>query len=123
MKTTIKDCHNRAPIFWREHYNDINGKSEYGLLEYDKTCSIDEAVYYIASKEKFRNSKPLNIKSSNYLVFELEYINANALYEMICKIYRTIIPNSNYELEALPDIEEYLPNNKVKLYIPIKIEK
>ena len=36
------------------------------------------------------------------------------------KIYRTIIPNSGYTLEDLPDIEEYLPNNKLKLYIPIK---
>lgn len=120
MKTTVKNCHNQAPLFWKENENNINGKSEYGLLEYDKTCTIDEAIYYIASKEKFTNAKKLNLKSSNYLVFECDYINSTFLYKYCSKIYRTIIPNLGYELEDLPDIEEYLPDNKLKLYIPIK---
>lgn len=120
MKTTIKGCHKEAPTFWKENLNAIKGKSEYGLLEYDKTCMIDEAVYYIASKEKFENSHELNIRNSNYLVFELDFINADYLYQYCSKIYRTIIPNSGYELEELPDIEEYLPNKKLRLYIPIK---
>lgn len=120
MKTTIKNCHNQAPLFWKENLNRIKGKSEYGLLEYDKTCSIDDAVYYIASKEKFENAKELNLKVSNYFVFECDYIDANFLYKYCSKIYRTIIPNLECELENLPDIEEYLENNKLKLYIPIK---
>jgi predicted transcriptional regulator YdeE len=62
----------------------------------------------------------LNTKPSNYLVFECDYINSTSLYEFCKKIYRTIIPNIECELEDLPDIEEYLPNNKLKLYIPIK---
>ena len=120
MKTTIKNCHNEAPIFWKENYKYIKGKKEYGLLEYDKTCSIDEAIYYIASTETFENAIELNLKPSNYLVFECDYINSTSLYEFCKKIYRTIIPNIECELEDLPDIEEYLPNNKLKLYIPIK---
>ena len=120
MKTTIKNCHNQAPLFWKQNQNTIKGKSEYGLLEYDKTCSVDNAIYYIASKEKFENAKELNLKSSNYLVFECDYINANLLYEYCSKIYRTIIPNLKYELEDLPDIEEYLENSKLRIYIPIK---
>ncbi len=120
MKTTIKNCHNEAPIFWKDNYQYIKGKSEYGLLEYDKTCNIDKAIYYIASKEKFKNSKELNLKPCNYLVFEFEYINSTNLYEFCQKIYRTIIPSSGYGLGDLPDIEEYLPNNKLRLYIPIK---
>ena len=87
---------------------------------YDKTCTVDEATYYIASMEEFENSQELNLKISNYLVFELDFINADYLYEYSSKIYRTIIPNSGYELEDLPDIEEYLPNKKLRLYIPIK---
>lgn len=120
MKTTIKNCHNQAPLFWKENLNKIKGKSEYGLLQYDKTCSIDNATYYIASKEKFENAKELILKPSNYLVFECDYIGARFLYEYCSKIYRTIIPNLEYKLEDLPDIEEYLENNKLKLYIPIK---
>lgn len=120
MQTTIKNCHNQAPLFWKENLNSIKGKSEYGLLEYDKTCSVDDAIYYIASKEKFENAEELNLKVSSYLVFECNYINANFLYEFCSKIYRTIIPNLEYELEDLPDIEEYLENNKLRLYIPIK---
>ena len=120
MKTTIKGCHKEAPNFWKENLHAIKGKSEYGLLEYDKTCSIDEAIYYIASKEEFENAQELNIRQANYLVFELNFINADYLYEYCSKIYRTIIPNSGYELEDLPDIEEYLPNKKLRLYIPIK---
>lgn len=120
MKTTIKDCHNQVPQFWKENLNKIKGKSEYGLLEYNKTCSVDDAIYYIASKEKFKTSKELNLKSSNYLVFECDYINASSLHEYCSKIYRTIIPNLKYELGDLPDIEEYLDNNKLRLYIPVK---
>ena len=120
MKTTIKNCHKEAPLFWKENYKNIKGKSEYGLLEYDKTCGIDEAVYYIASKEKFENAKELNLKTSNYLVFECDYEGSSFLYEYCSKIYRTIIPNLGYELEDLPDVEEYLENNKLRLYIPIK---
>lgn len=119
-KTTIENCHNEAPIFWKENYKYIKGKPEYGLLEYDKTCSTDEAIYYIASTEKFENATELDLKPSNYLIFEYDYINSTYLYEFCKKIYRTIIPSSGYELEDLPDIEVYLPNNKLKLYIPIK---
>lgn len=120
MRTTIKNCHNEAPKFWEDNYKYIKGRSEYGLLKYDKTCNIDEAIYYIASTEKFQNSTELNLKPSNYLVFECDYINATHLHEFCKKIYRVIIPNIEYELEDLPDIEEYLPNNKLRLYIPIK---
>ena len=120
MKTTVKNCHKEAPLFWQDNYKYIKGKSEYGLLEYDKTCSIDEAIYYIASREKFENAKQLNLKKSNYLVFECNYNNSNFLYEYCSKIYRIIIPSLGYELEDLPDIEEYLENDKIRLYIPIK---
>ena len=120
MKTTVKECSKEAPTFWKENYKYIKGKREYGLLEYDKTCQKDNATYYIASTEKFENATRLNLKSSNYLVFESDYINSTYLSEFCKKIYRTIIINSKYELEDLPDIEEYLPNKKIKLYIPIK---
>lgn len=120
MKTTIKNCHNEAPIFWRESKTFTKG-CNYGLLEYDKTCNIDEATYYIASKEKFENSVGLDVRSCSYLVFEYNYINSTLLYEFIKKIYRNIIPNFGCELENLPDIEEYLPDGKINLYIPIYI--
>lgn len=120
MKTTIKNCHNQAPLFWKENYKYIEGKSEYGLLEYDKDCNIDDAIYYIASKEKFENSKPINLKKCNYLVYECDYINSTMLDKLNRKVYRTILLDFKYELEDLPDIEEYLPNNKLKMYIPIK---
>jgi len=120
MKTTIRNCHNEAPLFWKENLNRIKGKSEYGLLEYDKTCSIDEATYYIASKEKFENSKPLNLRKCNYFVYECDYIDSVTLDKLNRKVYRTLLLEFKYELEDLPDIEEYLPNNRLKMYIPIK---
>lgn len=120
METTIQDCHNQAPSFWKNNYKLIKGKSEYGVFEYDKECIIDTAKYYIASKEKFENSQLLKIKSSNYLVFECEFINAAFLYAFCQKIYRIVIPSLGYDLNDLPDVEEYLPNNKLKLYIPVK---
>lgn len=120
IKTTIRDCHNVAPLFWKENYKLLTGKSEYGLLKYDKTINTNDATYYIASKEKFDSSKPINIDRSNYLVFKFKYLNSTELDKLIRKIYRTIIPNSGCELQDLPDIEEYLPNNDFKLYIPIK---
>lgn len=120
MKTTVENCHNEAPLFWKENTDKVKGKTQYGLLEYDKNCSIADAIYYIATKEKFEGARNLTVRPSKYLVFELDYKGANFLYEYCSKIYRTIIPNLEYELEDLPDIEEYLENNKLRLYIPIK---
>lgn len=120
ITTTIKNCHVEAPIFWRQNAKVLKDKSQYGLLEYDKTCNIDTAIYYIASKEKFDNSKKLHLKACNYLVFESTFIDSNFLYEYCSKIYRTVIPFLKCELEDSPDIEEYLPNDTLKLYIPIK---
>ena len=120
LKTTIEGCHKEAPIFWKENDKYLEKNSRYGLLEYDKDCDVGNAVYYIASKEKFENSSELNLKPCNYLVFECDYEGPDFLYEFCNKIYRTIIPNSGYELEKLPDIEEYLPDKKLRLYIPIK---
>lgn len=120
MKTTVENCHNEAPKFWKDNHKYIQGKSQYGVHEYEKTSDTGKSTYYIASKEEFENSTEINIKPSNYLVFECNYINSNQLYKIFKKIYRTIIPNLGYDLEEMPDIEEYLPNNKIRLYIPIK---
>ena len=120
MKTTIKNCHNQAPIFWKDNLYKIEDKSQFGLLEYDKTCQIEDAVYYIASKESFKNAEKLYLKPCNYLVFQYDFINGSLLDKYCNKIYRTLIPNLGYELEELPDIEEYLDEPKMNLYIPIK---
>ena len=120
MKTTVKDCHNVAPSFWKKNAKYLNGKSKFGLLEYYKTFNINEATYYIASKDEFETSKKLYLKPTNYLVFDYKFIDSNDMYEYIRKIYRTIIPDSGYELIDMPDVEEYLANDKLKIYIPIK---
>ena len=119
MKTTIRNCHNEAPVFWKKYLKVLEGKSQYGLLEYDKTCTIQEATYYIASKEKFKNAKPLGIRKCNYFVYETDYIDSSTLDKLNCKVYRTLL-DTRYELVDLPDIEEYLPNGRMKMYIPIK---
>ena len=120
MNTTINDCYREAPQFWKDNLSNIEGKNEYGLLEYDKACLTNDLKYYIASDEEFENSKPIHLKASDYLVFEYEHINSEYNHKCSSKIYRVVIPSLGYELEDLPDIEEYLEDNKMKLYIPIK---
>lgn len=123
MKTTVLSCYKEAPIFWQENEKYLKGKSEYGLLKYNKNIGDDEeaeAIYYIASKEQFENAEELNLRKCNYLVFECNFETAKSLNEFCCKVYRTVIPNAGFELEDLPDIEEYLPDHKLRLYIPIK---
>lgn len=123
MKTTVQRCYKEAPQFWQDNSQYLKGKSQFGLLYYDKYVDDEEeaeATYYIASKETFENAQKLHIRKSNYLVFEFEFTGASDLNKVCCKIYRTIILNSGYELEDLPDIEEYIQGNKIKLYIPVK---
>ena len=119
MKTTIRNCHNEAPIFWKNNRYKLEGKSRYGLLDYDKTCAIQDATYYIASKEKFDGSEPLKIRRCNYFVYESDFVDGATVDKLNCKIYRILLED-RYELIDLPDIEEYLPNNRMKMYIPIK---
>ena len=120
IKTTIRDCHIDAPIFWEKEGGILEGKLCYGLVEYDKMCETQDAIYYIASKEPFDGATPLKIPKSDYLVFDFEFISPEDLDRYNCKVYRTIIPNAGYELEALPDIEEYQPDGSFRIYIPVK---
>ena len=120
MKTTIRDCHIMAPKLWKEEGEKLEGKVSYGLLEYDKMCKTQEAVYYIASKETFEGATSLKIPKSNYLTFDFEFISPEYFDQYCCKIYRTIIPSAGYELQDLPDIEEYLLDGRFRLYIPVK---
>lgn len=119
MKTTTQNCHKEAPTFWKNNYKFIEGKSEFGLFQYDKKSNKSEGIYYIASKEEFKNSKKLDLPENDYLVFDYKFINPEELDKFFKKIYRVIIPSFGYELIDLPDIEEYLPNDKMKIYIPI----
>ena len=120
IETAIEKCFIDAPKFWKKVDKDLKSKHTYGLLEYDKNLDVGNARYYIAEKEEFKNSKVLNIRKSNYLVFEFEFKSPKYLHDYCCKIYRTLILSGNYELEELPDIEEYLEDGSFKFYIPIK---
>ena len=120
IETTIENCYIDAPKFWSKVENDLISRPRYGLLEYDKNLDFGNARYYIAEKEPFKNSKALNIRKSNYLVFDFEFKSPEYLHEYCSKIYRTLIISGKYELEELPDIEEYLEDGSFKLYIPIK---
>ena len=89
-------------------------------MQYDKNLDEGNAIYYIASYEKFESSEKLNIRKANYLVFDFEFKSPEYMHNYSCKIYRTIILGGSYELEDLPDIEEYLEDGTFKFYIPIK---
>lgn len=119
LNTTINECHNIAPQFWNENSDRLTDKVKYGLLEYNKNCDNENAIYYIAQKNEFKKSQLINLKSSDYLVFDYVFIDSNELNNFIKKIYKTIILNFRYELTEMPDIEEYSENNKMKIYIPI----
>lgn len=119
LKTTVNNCHIVAPRFWNENSKFLTDSITYGLLEYPKNSLNAEATYFIAQKNKFNDSQILNLSKNNYIVFDYNFIDANDLNNFIKRIYRTIILNFKYELTDLPDIEEYLGNNKMKIYIPI----
>ena len=120
INTTIENCHIDAPKFWKKIENDLKSKHTYGLLKYDKNLDEGNAVYFIAEKEKFNNSRNIIINKCNYLVFDFEFKSPEYLHEYCSKIYRTLIISGKYELADLPDIEEYLEDGSFKLYIPIK---
>jgi len=123
-ETTIKETPKVAKDFWKEvnskNILDDEGNS-YGIVEYKKEDDNPNAksIYSIGSKKPFKNSKKLVISNKKFLVFQINTINGNEITKFSKYIYTNIIPNLGYNLDNVPDIEEYIDFRITKLYIPI----
>lgn len=111
-----------ADKLWKEtidNYGDsIN--FDYGVVEYDNLSQDQNgsAKYYVASKEKIKNGKKIEIPNKDYLVFKLKSINADEISEFTKKIYKNFISEFGYNVDRSPDVEEYI-DETTYIHIPI----
>ena len=128
-KAKLYNLAEETPDFWKSVYKkgDIFKGNAYGLVKYN-VYDYDEnsdVTYYIASKEEFEGSEKYSIKNKNFLVFELEIEKditlkkAKDIGTFTHYIYANVIPGSGYNLDDVPDIEEYIDFKKVKIYIAV----
>lgn len=122
--TTINDLSKTAKEFWEEMKNDrpeIFNEASYGVVEYDKFPSkeMNEATYYIGNKKRFKGSKKYNITNKKFLCFTINSVEGDNVSKFTKYIYSNILPNLGYNLDNVPDIEEYIDWEKTKIYIPI----
>ena len=128
-KAKLYNLVEETPDFWKSVYKkgDIFKGNAYGLVKYN-VYDYDEnsdVTYYIASKEEFEGSEKYSIKNKNFLVFELEIEKditlkkAKDIGTFTHYIYANVIPGSGYNLDDVPDIEEYIDFKKVKIYIAV----
>lgn len=88
-----------------------NGLVKYNVYDYDENSDM---TYYIASKEAFEGSQKNSIKNKKFLVFELKIEKditvkkAKDIGVFTHYIYANVIPGSGYNLDDVPDIEEYI---------------
>ena len=121
----ISEIPNVAPSLWKEaiqKYPDKEEKLQYGIVSYNNinTKEEDKAIYYVASKEKLKNSQKIEIKNKHYLVFKLNSTVPKDISEFTKKIYRGFIEKFGYSIDNSPDIEEYIGDTT---YIHIAIKK
>lgn len=109
--------------FWEEILGNeefIFKDKRYGIIEYDKfLISPKMATYYIASTYKFKGSKKYNIKNRSFLMFSIDSRNAQEISRFTKIIYACVIPYLGYNLDTVPDIEEYVGISTTNIYIPI----
>lgn len=118
------DIPNIAPKLWKEVIQKNLEKEEsikYGIVSYNNIETNDEgkAIYYVASKEKLKNSHKIEIKNKNYLVFKLDSLIPKEISLFTKKIYRSFVGNFGYNIDNSPDIEEYI-GDSTYIHIPIK---
>ena len=111
-----------ADALWKEtskKYQDrIN--FDFGVVEYNNVIQNqnDDAKYYVATKEKFKGGKKIEILNKNYLVFKLNSNNAQKISEYTKTIYKNFISEFGYDIDRSPDIEEYV-DGVTYIHIPI----
>ena len=122
-KITIDTISDIASSFWDEMLADKNfifGDKRYGIVEYDKFTEVSKmATYHIACTHKFKESKVYNIENKTFLKFSIESRKATDISNFTNMIYACIIPYLGYNLDDVPDIEEYVGENTTNIYIPI----
>lgn len=113
-----------ASPFWDEmlaNKDFIFKDKRYGIVEYDKfTDGPRTARYHIASTYNFKGSKSYIIENKTFLKFSIETRKATDISNFTNMIYACIIPYLGYNLDTIPDVEEYEGEITTNIYIPIK---
>lgn len=122
-KTDIENIPQIASSFWNEMLANgdfIFSNKRYGIVEYDKFIGIPRmATYHIASTYNFKGSKPYTINNKTFLKFSIESREATDISKFTNMIYTCIIPYLKYNLDTIPDIEEYVGKTTTNIYISI----
>ncbi|MBE5820380.1 MAG: AraC family transcriptional regulator [Clostridiales bacterium] len=109
--------------FWDEMYENkefISADTTYGIVEYDKNIDNPKhLVYHIGSACPFKGSKEYNITNKTFLMFSINSREAIDISNYTNMIYACVIPYLGYNLDQLPDIEEYVGETTTNIYIPI----
>lgn len=109
--------------FWDEMYENkefISADTTYGIVEYDKNIDNPKhLVYYIGSVSPFKGSQEYNITNKTFLMFSIDSREATDISNYTNMIYACVIPYLGYNLDQLPDIEEYVGERTTNIYIPI----
>ena len=109
--------------FWNKTLNNKNFVFEdktYGIVEYDKfTKSPSTVTYHIASTCYFKGSKNYKIENKSFLKFTIKSRKASDINSFTTMIYACVIPYLEYNLDTIPDIEEYIGESTTNIYIPI----
>lgn len=112
--------------FWEEMLSNKNFIFEdktYGIVEYDKFTNTPKSViYHIASTCNFKGSKNYKIENKTFLKFSIESRKASDISDFTNMVYASIIPYLGYNLDTIPDIEEYVGKSTTNIYIPIVVK-
>ena len=123
---SIENATNDIASFWNTilKSNSFPTTSKrYGIIEYNKiTTTPNEVTYHIASTNKFPGSQSYTIKNKSFLKFTISSRSSTDISNFTKMIYACVISSLCYNLDNIPDIEEYTEDNKTNIYIPIIIK-
>jgi len=120
----IEDITKFTSPFWDEmlaNKDFIFEYKRYAIVEYDKFIEEPQiATYHIASTFNFKESKEYVIENKTFLKFSIDSREANDISSFTDMIYACVIPYLGYNLDTIPDVEEYEGEITTNIYIPIE---
>ena len=118
VKTSERDISKDAPQFF-DYMNRTYQVNDYGMVVYENRNSEDHYEYWVLTKEKKEGMDSYLIPKSKWIIFRIPSRKAKDIQALSKQFYYTFLPNHDFHLRAIPDLEVYY-KDYMEFWIPIE---
>ncbi len=126
FSTTHNKASREVPIFFKQmhqKYFPLYGEIEYGMIVYpnqkNNRFTTKDLEYWILYHKPIPELTKYIIPASKWLCFHIPTIEPKQIQEMSHQFYLSFLPNCQYNIRPLPELE-YYHNNTTDFLVPIE---